>query len=447
MFMPGFVIRVLLAATLLAVGPAVVRAADSDEETIARARALLKLFLDGKHDEFIAAGDETMRANLTTQQAARIRGAIALQCGEYQAEESAQLNQVGPHNSVQFKLRFERARQPIRVVLDQQGRLSGLWLDAAEPSFTYEPPEYADKSAFREETLSVSAGAYPLPATLTIPKQPGKYPGVVLVHGSGPHDQDETVGANKPFRDLAWGLASRGIAVLRYEKRTKAHPYAKKAGEWTLADATIDDAVAALAVLRTRPEIDTGRIYLLGHSLGGLAAPYIGQRDKQLAGLIILAGAARSILDMILDQNAYLSGLDGIRSLEEQQQIDKVKEFVAAIRDGRLEDVPPDSGVPARFFAELHQLKPAQAAAELGLPILVLQGGRDYQVTRADFRLWQEALKGQESARFTYFEDLNHLLVAGKGASSPDEYQQPGHVDVNVINTIVGWIKRPADEP
>jgi dienelactone hydrolase len=342
--------------------------------------------------------------------------------------------------SVRFVLRFERAKVPVRIVLDRQGRLSGLWFDRPEITAAYEPPDYVKKDAFREEKVTVSAGQFPLPGTLTIPVEQGPHPGVVLVHGSGPHDEDETVGAQRPFRDLAWGLASRGIAVLRYEKRTHAHPSARKADEWTLADETIDDALAAAELLRQRPEIAAKRVYVAGHSLGGLAAPYIAQRDGKLAGIIILAGAARSVLDMLEDQYVYLAKLDGTISPEEQQQIDKLKQITAAIRAGRLQDVPADAGLPARGLAELHKLNPPQAAAGLSVPILVIQGGRDYQATRADFTLWQKALGGRKDVSFRLFDDLNHLFCAGQGPSGPAEYQRPGHVDGRVIETIAQWI-------
>ena len=90
-------------------------------------------------------------------------------------------------------------------------------------------------------------------------------PGVVLVHGSGPNDRDETIGPNKPFRDLAWGLATRGIAVLRYEKRTKRHrlKMALLANSLTVKEETIDDAVAAVTTLHAVEEIDASRIFVL----------------------------------------------------------------------------------------------------------------------------------------------------------------------------------------
>jgi hypothetical protein len=263
---------------------------------------------------------------------------------------------------------------------------------------------------------------------------------LVLVHGSGPHDQDETVGGNKPFRDLAWGLASRGIAVLRYEKRTKKYPQARPAADWTLEDEVIDDAVAAAELLRQHQDIDPQRVYVLGHSLGGTLAPYIARRDGKLAGIVVMAGSARSILDLLEEQTEYLSKLNGEPSEKDRQDLDKLKQQLAAIRAGKTQEVTePILGVPAAYWERLHKLDPTATAVTLQIPILILQGGRDYQVTTKDFALWQERLGSHKNVTCKLFDDLNHLFIAGQGFSKPAEYQQAGHVDAKVIEAIVRW--------
>ena len=120
---------------------------------------------------------------------------------------------------------------------------------------------------------AVAVGAAPgLPGTLTLPAGTARVPAVVLVHGSGPHDRDETVGVNKPFLDLAEGLAAQGIAVLRYEKRTRVAPLSFIGRRFTVNDEVVDDAVAAVQLLRTEPGIDPARIVVVGHSLGAVRA-------------------------------------------------------------------------------------------------------------------------------------------------------------------------------
>jgi len=429
----------LVTAVLLMTG---VTARAADDPQVVRAREILALLTGGRYAEFVACGDATMQAKFSADQARQVWNGLSFQLGVYRAEESAQPVRAGGFDAVRFVLRFERGTCTLRVVLDASGKMSGFWCEAVNPAVEYQPPAYVDPDAFREESVTVSAGRFPLPGTLTLPKKSGPFAAVVLVHGSGPHDADETVGANKPFRDLAWGLATRGIAVLRYEKRTKAHPLAKPAAEWTPADETIDDALAAVQVLRKRDDIDPRRVYILGHSLGGMLAPYMARQDERLAGIIILAGNARSILDVIEDQTEYLARLGGEPAEQDRAELARLMERLAAVRAGKAADTEPILGVPAVYWERLHKLDPAGTAAQLKLPILVLQGGRDYQVTRKDFAVWEERLHGRDNARLKLLDNLNHLFVAGEGRSTPAEYEQAGHVDATVIALIADWIGR-----
>ncbi len=419
-----------------------VTARAADEPQVARAREILARLTAGQYAEFVAYGDATMRAAFSAEQAGIFWTGLAVRLGNYRAEESAQLVRAGGSEAVRFVLRFERGTCTLRVVLDTDGRMTGFWCDAVNAAFEYKPPAYVDPDAFREESVTVSAGQFPLPGTLTLPKRPGPFAAVVLVHGSGPHDADETVGAIKPFRDLAWGLATRGIAVLRYEKRTKVHPLAKPAAEWTPADETTDDALAAVQLLRKRGDIDPRRVYILGHSLGGMLAPYIARQDEKLGGIIIMAATARSILDVLEDQTEYLARLGGEPSELDRAELARLRQRLAAVRAGKAAETEPILGVPAVYWERLHKLDPAGTAAQLKLPILVLQGGRDYQVTRKDFAVWEERLQGRDNARLRLLENLNHLFVAGEGRSTPAEYQQAGHVDAAVIALIADWIGR-----
>ncbi len=437
--MPTHWTRMLAVVPMLALlGAAQVRA---DDAKVVRAREILKLLIDGKYKEFVATGDQAVRAGFSPEKAGQVWAGLLFQLGGYQSEESAELVKAGEQESVSFVLRFERGTCTLRVVLDQSDKMSGFWCDAINPSADYKAPPYVDESSFREEDVTVSAGQFPLPGKLTLPKAPGPHPGIVLVHGSGPNDQDETVGANKPFRDLAWGLASRGVAVLRYEKRTRVHPLAKPAAEWTLEDEVIDDAIAAAELLRKHKDIDPKRVYVLGHSLGGTLAPYIAQKDGKLAGIVIMAGSARSILDLLEEQTEYIATLGGQPSEKDRQELDKLKQQLAAIRAGKTQDVTePILSVPAVYWERLHKLDPAGVAAKLETPMLILQGGRDYQVTKKDFTLWKERLGNHKSVTLKLFDDLNHLFIAGQGPSTPAEYQQAGHVDEKVIGAIRTWI-------
>src|SRR4030095_10169400 len=151
-------------------------------------------------------------------------------------------------------------------------RIASLYVTRPAP-----PASYVDPERFHDVALTIGAPPYALPATLSLPEGEGPLPGVVRVHGSGPNDRDETVGANKIFKDLAEGLASAGIAVLRYEKRT--YTYGDQlTNTITIDDEVVLDAIAATRTLAARAEIDRARVFVIGHSLGAMLAPEIAQR-------------------------------------------------------------------------------------------------------------------------------------------------------------------------
>ena len=231
--------------------------------------------------------------------------------------------------------------------------------DAAAAPDTAPPAAYVHKDAFREREVTVGAGEWALPGTLSVPVGQGPFPAVVLVHGSGPNDRDETVEKNKPFRDLAWGLASRGVAVLRYEKRTRQHG-AQLAGvkNFTVQQETVDDALAAAELLRHTEGIDPKRVFVLGHSLGGMLIPRIGARDPQLAGLIVMAGAAKPLEDIILEQVAYLDAADGAVTDQEKSRFESLKAEVARVKALKPGDTGTALGAPDSYWLDLRGYDP-----------------------------------------------------------------------------------------
>ena len=250
---------------------------------------------------------------------------------------------------------------------------------------------------------------------MTVPKGAGPWPAVVLVHGSGPNGRDETVGGVSVFRDLAEGLATRGIAVLRYDKRTKVYPQQCASDpDFTMTRETVEDAVRAAAMLRKQEGIDPRRVFVLGHSQGGYMMPRIMPADPGLAGVIVMAGNVRPLEDLIVEQFEYLS-----------------------IRRDPWVALP---GGTAKYKADLKDYNPAVVAASSAVPMLILQGERDYQVRMTDFDLWKAGLAHKSNVTFRSYPKLNHLFVAGEGKSTPEEYEKPGHVSEQAIGDIATFI-------
>ena len=327
---------------------------------------------------------------------------------------------------------------------------------ACVPSSAARAPDAA--RAFDERELAVApdpARDEPgLDATLTLPRSdpsdaeaPARRPPVVvLVPGSTPRDRDETVGPNKPFCDLAWGLAARGIAVLRYQHHRAAgaaQPEAERA-DATLDQEAVNDALAAVRAARGLGEIDSRRIVVLGHSLGGTAVPRIARRDAQVAGFVVMAGATRPLEDVLLGQLRYVAELDGTVSEREHAVLDKLAAEVARVKtltaNSTLAPSELPLGHPVAYWLDL-QAKPArELLRDERRPFLVLHAARDYQVTADDLRGWRQALAADPRASYREYPALNHLFMAGEGPSTPSEYTQPGHVAAEVIGDIADWV-------
>jgi len=323
--------------------------------------------------------------------------------------------------------------------------LGAVWLAAAHPAAAQLP------AGLVERAITVP-GPVPLPGTLTLPAGPGPFPGLIIVHGSGAGDRDLTMGPLpplseiKPYRDLAWGLARLGVAVLRYDKRPRVAPMWFANKPFTVFDESVDDAVSALALLRQQPEVQAARTFMIGHSLGGMVAPRIAQADRKLAGIILMAGATRvRLVEQVERQLAYIQSVSGPDSLAVQAQRKQLQPLLDRIRALS----PADSantqillGAPARYYLDLAQYDPARAMRELSQPLLVLQGLRDYQVPPDQLDDWLSVLGSRPDLTVKRYEGLNHLFLRGEGPPSPADYSRPGQVEPKVIADIAEWISK-----
>ena len=183
----------------------------------------------GKPSTVFANFDAVMQQAVTVEQLNQLWLQLQVQYGPFLNRAGSQTVVEGGYTSVIVDLHFKNGDTGFKVTFDTDGKIGGLHLVAAPnaaatpTTIAYTPPSYVESNSFTETEVTVGTGEWALPGTLTIPKGTGPFPAVVLVHGSGPNDRDETIGPNKPFKDIAWGLASRGIVVLRYDKRTLAH--------------------------------------------------------------------------------------------------------------------------------------------------------------------------------------------------------------------------------
>jgi hypothetical protein len=398
--------------------------------------------------------DERMQTALPVERLATVWDSLIEKSGPFERVLGTHVEEQAGMSVVRVTCKFKDDTYDLQLTFDAQDRIAGMRMlpgsIAPDGKQGWSAPDYARPDAFHEVEVSVQSGTWKMPGTLTLPNGKGPFPAVVLVHGSGPEDQDETIGGNKPFKDLAWGLASQNVAVLRYVKRTKQYgaQSLQPGVPFTVKQETTEDAEAAVALLATRPEIDHSHIYVLGHSLGGMLAPRIAAADKQVAGIIIAAGTAQPLQQVIVEQLKYLASLPGGNSEEMKKQVEAGERARAEIESPSLK---PDSTVsvlgipiPGSYFLDLRDYHPAEVAAQLQIPILVLQGGRDYQVTSKDYDLWKAALAKDPRATFKFYPELTHLFMTGKGTgpASPSDYSVVGHVSAAVVQDIAQWVAK-----
>lgn len=415
----------------------------------AAATKYLDLASKGEFAEASKNYDETMTNVFPPDKLEATWKSLTTQFGPLRSRGEMKLEKRGAFEIVIVPCTFEKMELNARVVFEAKGRISGLqFAPAKDAAADWKAPDYSKADSYVEKAVKVGAGEWELPATLTLPKGEGPFPALVLVHGSGSHDRDETIGPNKPFKDLALGLASRGVAVLRYVKRTKQHgqKMLETKDKLTVNEEVTDDAVAAVDFLRHAEHIDPKRIFVLGHSLGGMMAPSIGKADPRIAGLISLAGTSRPLDEVIVDQTTHILAISP--NLPEEQKkvlVDLQQKSIDLKKQDLSKDTPSDKlplGLPISYWRSLKEVDPPAIAKALKMPILILQGGSDYQVTKKDFDRWKSVLGDRKGVEFKWYPKLSHLFMVVEGEGKPGDYEKAGHVTPEVVEDIASWITR-----
>ena len=362
------------------------------------------------------------------------------------ADDMAVAEQQGYRIYTQTVL-MSRINLTCTVVLDGDGLIAGMNFAPA--------PAAPEETAEAGESVMIGEAPWQLPGTLTLPENAqGPVPAVVLVHGSGPNDRDESVGTVKPFRDLAQVLSQRGIAVLRYDKRTYVYGKEIAAAEdfaaFTVEEETIQDAIAAGNLLRQDSRIDPHRIYLLGHSLGGMLAPRIAaESDGLFAGIILANGSNRSLLEIMLRQLT-----DAAEDVPEAQR--EIYRVMLAQAVSAAEALPAMTaeeaqstaicGQSAYYFWEMAQHPaPAEYLTSLAMPTMLINGQRDFQVNAQEGREgWEAALDMDAPWLTCLWADVNHMLMRPDAdpsiAGTANEYNLACTVDDTVAQAIADFI-------
>ena len=446
-------LSILLLLLMLAVPATAQDESDPEADAIAIAQGMIAELNAEDYEAVVERFTPEMSAALPVGTLDQTWTSLTEQFGMYESEYAVTVEPAPGTDGLTVTVTtiFENAPLDFIVTVLPDGQIAGLFIRPA--SVQLDAVAYIDPDAFTETDVIVGEdGEWPLPGTLALPNGDGPFPAVILLGGSGPTDRDGTVGAQAPLRDIAQGLASQGIAVLRYDKRPLVHgAQLADVTDFTLQEEYVDDTLAAITLLQSTEGVDTENIYIAGHSLGGSAAPRIAAQSEDVAGLIILAGGAAPLSDTIVRQFTYIAGLDGDISEEEQAQIDAVTvdaEAINALAAGEDIEAPASLlGTPASYWLDLLTNPPAERAADLEIPMLILQGERDYQVTVADdLALWEAATAERDDVTITTYAELGHAFTTASDPATPDDYAVAANVDAAVIEDIIAWVNANSTE-
>ncbi|MFB9328027.1 alpha/beta fold hydrolase [Paenibacillus aurantiacus] len=353
------------------------------------------------------------------------------------------------------KLLYKTERQlpfALEVRFDADGRIDDLIVPAMA-DVPYSPPSYDLPQTYKEEQVVVGEGTLALPGKLTVPSD-GRIAAVaVLVHGSGPNDEDETAGAAKTFRDLAVGLAKQGVATLRYTKRTREHSFKAVTPGFTVKDETIDDALLAADLVNADARFADVPVILVGHSQGGMLVPRIlkDDRNKRFDAAVILAGPTVPIEDLILTQ--YKNAVERARKqgaspeviAQLEQQAKQWEQTVAIIKDERYttNNYPADLPLPnASWWFDFRNHYAAEQAKDQHIPLFIAQGDNDVQVDASNLEGWKKALSARTDVTYKLYPKLNHVFVPYDQPSTGAEYMLPGNVPIEVMEDLAAWMKQ-----
>lgn len=343
---------------------------------------------------------------------------------------------ISGNQVVSYELLYTEGAIELNIVFDNENRIAGFNYNQIKEKVEY------SKDIISEE-VSFGLSEFLIEGTVVYPKEEGVFKAVVLIPGSGPTDRDSTLYGNAPLKDIAMGLAEKGIASLRFDKRTYLHAPRIDVETFTPYEEYIEDVIAAFNLMKDNSRIDENEIYLLGHSQGGNLIPAFAQ-EVDAAGYVIIAGNVTPLHELVVYQTEYIANLDSRVTKEEEEAIETYKK----IRDN-VRNLNPDSnmtsddlmGISKDYWMYIKNYDPIELGKKIDKKMLIVAGSRDYQVPLSELELWREGLSAKENISFKVYEGMNHLLYMGEGPSSPQEYMTPGNADSELIEDIADWIK------
>ncbi len=411
-----------------------------------RGRKHAQELADGNFEAVYNDFSTRLKEKLPLEKVREVWEAVTKNLGRYKGIVRDEVSAKNGLELVSVILEFEKNGLKSSFVYAEDGEIES-WI------IGFSPLEQSLTVSDKFEEVRIFIGEHKLAGVMTLPKAVKNPPVAILISGSGPNDMDETIGAsaNKPFRDIAHGLAVNGIASIRYNKLTFQFPGKFKENA-TVQSEYLNDARAAIKFARDSKSVNGKKIFLLGHSQGGMVLPYLVSVNPEVTGIILLASPAEG-LEMVgwRQRQSAINAMEDKSQEEKDELLAKSAEIRDEIKNLKSGDEPSVIlGVPSGYWISLNEIDVKTFAEKLRLPVLVLMADCDFQVSSdVYFEMWKDTLKNDKKAEFKLYKNLNHLFMpsdTGKkkfvGLENLKEYDAEAHVDKGVIDDISNWINK-----
>lgn len=412
-------------------------------------KEVIKDFQSGNVENVYSKFDSSVAKILPPHRLAPIWSQLVANYGEFIGFGLQDTTSKGDNLIINTDLDYEKAIMNFMLSVNKQtNRISGIYFSEQEKknirSEIEKPlPTYIDTTKFQEEDIVIK-DIFDLKGKLTLPKSQTNKIVFVLVHGSGPNDMDGTLGENKFLKNLAWGLSSIGFSTIRYNKITKRHvqKLVEKNPGMTQSDEYDNSIKGAIEFVRTTPKLKDLNIFLVGHSQGASAITSFSS-NNEIKGLILLAGTPRKLYDLYTEQLEYIFNIDGIVRPSERTIIEEHKNKIGYYKNYKKGIIEKDSlpmNLSIEYLRYLDDFNPISNLKESEKPILILNCGHDYQVTKTDFDIWKSNLSSKSNVTLKYLDKLNHIFAETETMAVPADYQKYTPISNILFDEVLHWI-------
>lgn len=421
----------------------------SEEISIERPKEIIGHFQNGNVDEIYSQFDTNMAKLLSPARLEPIWNQMSRNYGKFNG--FGKQDSVSSNGSLVTNTDLDFEKAVINFMLsfnNTDNKITGMYISEQEKKQTETDkelplPSYIDTTLFTEQEIIVK-DIYDLKGKLTIPKSFNKKIVFVLVHGSGPQNMEGSFGKNKFLQNLAWGLSSNGYATVRYNKLTLQHgsKLAREKPQMTQDDEYNNSILGAFELINNSNELKNCKIVLIGHSQGASAITSFS-KNEDVDGMILLSGSPRKLYDLYTEQLQYIFGLEGGITNSENTILTKHKEKVEYFNKNKNRIIPRDSlplELNYEYLIHMDEFDSIENLNESNIPVLVVNGGHDYQVTVKDFEMWKNGLNKNDNIKFELIDNVNHIFGEIDRMSVPSDYRKYRPIAPILFELIKQWV-------